>query len=752
MNLFIKPFILLIAITLIVVSINISLQAQISSGGTPHAFSTGKIVGSVHFEILPPQDNQALYINSRTKQPGNKVGPFIFGEKTEVDFSLSNSDNWEVLRNGDYLWTLGIESPNAYSLNLVFDNFYLPEGAELFIYNKAKTQFLGAFTSRNNKESGSFATDLLEGDAIIIEYYEPESVHGDGTFTITNVTHGFVDLKSISKAFGGSQNCEINVSCPEGDGWESEISSVALIMVGSQGFCTGTLLNNELEDGTPYLLTAEHCIAGHEPLEDWIFRFNFDSPECITQNITTTQSLAGAQLRASNIETDFILLELDDTPPESYNVAYSGWSRDDVTGNTTCIHHPNADVKKISKDFDIPTQTEQLNVDNNEMLDVWRVVWEEGTTEGGSSGSPLFNSNHQVVGQLFGGAASCSNMLGSDFYGRFGVSWNNGTSDATILQPWLAPNNANLTEISTYDPTVAAIELDASLFDLLDNNQDIICKDSVQFHITLKNNGTINLNSLDIYYQLNEEDIDTLQWEGDLSASSLEQIEFPYLIAGDNPTFTVYSSNPNGQTDLNTSNDTITNSFVVADSVGYVILSLQTDNYGEETSWQIVNKEGNVVYSESDLASNKLHVSTLCLGEDCYQFEIFDSEEDGICCDFGTGSFNLVANNGDVLITNNTFIEASQSAYFCMPMYGDETTVGVSTVVEKDQLIISVNEDEQIQRIELFNLTGQQLYYSSYAIGEQRVIIPMVSYNNKVLLARVTTNREMTTQKILILY
>ena len=58
-------------------------------------------------------------------------------------------------------------------------------------------------------------------------------------------------------------------------------------------------------------------------------------------------------------------------------------------------------------------------------------AWEDGVTEPGSSGSPSFDQNHRIIGQLYGGAAACSGSVNNgayDYYGRMDVSWGVGLS------------------------------------------------------------------------------------------------------------------------------------------------------------------------------------------------------------------------------------------------------------------------------------------------------------------------------------
>ena len=73
--------------------------------------------------------------------------------------------------------------------------------------------------------------------------------------------------------------------------------------------------------------------------------------------------------------------------------------------------------------------------------------WEDGVTEPGSSGSPLFDNNHRIIGQLYGGAAACNGSVNNglyDYYGRLDVSWGNGASQ------YLDPSGGNTTTWDGY--------------------------------------------------------------------------------------------------------------------------------------------------------------------------------------------------------------------------------------------------------------------------------------------------------------
>ena len=338
-----------------------------------------------------------------------------------------------------------LQSPGARSINFVFDQYVVPEGAQVFVYN-ANNEWLGAFTQASSGGRTEMGVTQLAGDEVTVEYIEPVAVQGQGRLHINQVTHAYRDVLGLMKGLGDSGTCNNNVICPEADDWRDEINSVAMITVGGSGICTGTLINNCANDGTPYFLTANHCTSGSN-VGTWGFRFNWDSPTCTpTTNGPTNQTVAGASLLVNSAGSDVALLQLNTTPPAAYGVYYAGW---DATGtaatSSTCIHHPSGDIKKISFDNNANTQGTFGGAA------CWRIAtWEDGTTEPGSSGSGLWNQDHRLIGQLFGGAASCANNV-DDYFGRFNVSY-------PLLDNWLG-TCANV--LNGYDPNGSPLGLDA---------------------------------------------------------------------------------------------------------------------------------------------------------------------------------------------------------------------------------------------------------------------------------------------------
>ena len=107
-----------------------TILAQVSEGGHPLSFDR-KVRAEIEKVTTPLLNIQALLIEDEIEK--EQGIPFRFGYSFEVDYTLENSGNWETLDDGSRLWRLEIFSEGAFSINLVYSHFWVPEGAELFI-------------------------------------------------------------------------------------------------------------------------------------------------------------------------------------------------------------------------------------------------------------------------------------------------------------------------------------------------------------------------------------------------------------------------------------------------------------------------------------------------------------------------------------------------------------------------------------------------------------------------------------------
>jgi len=421
-------------------------SAQISSFGSPIYDAETSQNAALVFTLTPIDA-------SKLKTAESKENP-LYSLPTKTNLTLENSGEFTTLDNGDRVWHLEIESPQEKSIALFYENFYLPIGAKLFFFDKDKTQVKGAYTSLNNKESGKFFTGFIHSETAILEYYEPANVIGQGHFTIFRIDQS-VESAQIGKSvlmdlgFGTSSDCHVNINCTEGVDYQQEKQGVCRIMMTVEegtAWCSGTLINNIRNDETPYVLSAFHCTDGYTPLHDlWRFDFNYEGGECASPTVEPEfQSIIGCEMRAGRQETDFQLLEISQNIPSNFSVYFNGWDRTEVIpSEATLLHHPSADIKKVSQDNQTLVIHPNIINWNNEVSTPanyhFRSVLDVGTFEIGSSGCPILDENKRIVAQLHGGNPGCTNA--TIYGGRLFYSWDDGDSVAEQLAPWLDPDN-----------------------------------------------------------------------------------------------------------------------------------------------------------------------------------------------------------------------------------------------------------------------------------------------------------------------
>lgn len=579
--------------------------AQYSEGGTPVGFDKFIVNDPIPVETMPSFNVQEMLDEDQARLEAGIKGPFRFGRNFDVYITPQNKGVWKTLANGDKLWRVAIHSPGAYSLNFIFNKYKLPEGAKLWLYNEDHSHVIGAFTHKNNQYTEMFATDLIKGEKVIIEYFEPAVVAFPGEIIISTVTHGYVNTFSddFLRAFGSSGSCNMNVACPDGAPWADQIRSAVMLVSGGNGFCSGALINNTLNDGKPYILTANHCYSNPS---SWVFRFNWQSATCTNPPTSPSfVSLNGGTLRARRTPSDFCLVEINQAVPNSYNAYWAGWDKSGtIPSNTISIHHPSGDIKKISFDDNPPVLTGTNNGGfSSENNATWQVTWNRNTTtEGGSSGSPLFDNNGRIIGQLWGGGASCSNLNSPDYYGRIANSWNpSGSNSTNRLMDWLDPNNSGVSTLDGYDPNQPSLALDAGILNITNPTAGYTaCVSSINPVATLRNSGTNTLTSVTINYRLNNGGIQNFTWTGSLNSSQSTSVNIPTInVTPGNHILRVWTSNPNGGTDMNFINDTAAVSFTITNTTTNSLPI--TENFENlpfpSSGWNLINPDNSTTWA-----------------------------------------------------------------------------------------------------------------------------------------------------------
>ena len=438
--------------------------AHARQGAAPFSFNLPGLSTPTAASIrLEARDRDAL-IREADRRRVEEGTPQQFAVPDLVDATPGTHGTWTDLPGGDRLWQLVISAPGATDLNVGFDRYRLPAGATLHVFSPEHSYWEGPYTSEDNAPHGQLWLPVTPGDEAIVELYVPANVKFEPELRLEQVGYGFRDFFKFEARMLRQGSCNNDVVCPEGDPWRDDIASVGVYQLNGSWTCSGQMVNNAAGDFVPYFLTANHCGIGAGNAASMVLYWNFEAPNCgdlCCGDLSDNQT--GAIFRAADSPSDFCLVELEEDPDPLSNVYFAGWDATTaIPSSVVGIHHPGTDEKAISFQNNPLTITTYLQEAVPGDGTHWRVdQWEDGTTEGGSSGSGIWNPQHRIVGQLHGGFASCTSIT-SDWYGRMSVSWLGGGTSATQLKAWLDPGNTGaLTLDGSFPDGVGAVRYDS---------------------------------------------------------------------------------------------------------------------------------------------------------------------------------------------------------------------------------------------------------------------------------------------------
>jgi len=392
------------------------------------------------------------------------TGKTMQGEILAADWDFFDWASVSQTPQGEQ-WTLRVRVEDAPALCIYFDQFHLPVGSSLTFASEAGRFSVpyeeGPVDFSENNDHGLWVSGEIPGEEVIIRYTQPLNVTGTPALRINGVGYFFRYLwldgeyDLLSENNRGSDPCEVDVMCPEGDDWQCQRDATVRLRISMGGgiyLCSGTMVNNTALDCRQLLLSSFHC-ADDMSESDWALlkvRFNYEYFECDGTSSFNSHVRTGVYFLTSSDDavgnningSDFLLVEIEDPVFASWIPFYAGW---DVSGLSPTegvgIHHPAGDRKKISTFTTTATNSSAYHPGAH-----WRVYWQEtetnhGVTEGGSSGSALFDQNKRIVGTLTGGASYCESPNAPDYYGKMSYHWdgNNPISEAEKLYNFLDP-------------------------------------------------------------------------------------------------------------------------------------------------------------------------------------------------------------------------------------------------------------------------------------------------------------------------
>jgi hypothetical protein len=402
-------------------------------------------------------------------QARRQIGVARAVAQTEGPAATAGLLAWQASPRGGRVAAISFQSPGAAGLRIGLRIGQLPGTAVVRAYAQGSElawelpgrQLLAALD--RNRQAGdtsaaarTYWLPTVKGEEATLEIELPAGVpQSTLDVSVPQVSHLYEtgqDARSVVPK-ATADTCEIDVSCSSD--YSEESKSVALMEFvdagGSTYLCSGTLMADRAATGTPYFLSANHCISTQAEASSLVTYWFFRSASCNSQQIhpAATARVNGAALLYASAATDTSFMQLNDMPPAG--AVYAGMTNLAPAAGMPVVglHHPQGDLQKISRGtvMSIASCSSPTSCASNQPSgNFFQVRWSSGTTEGGSSGSAAFatsDGRRYVIGQLMSGAASCSNPNGSDYYGRFDVAYQAG------LKQWLdnAPSTSPRTPV-----------------------------------------------------------------------------------------------------------------------------------------------------------------------------------------------------------------------------------------------------------------------------------------------------------------
>jgi hypothetical protein len=400
---------------------------------------------------MAPRKDQPLQIGFGREIPPAHVKPSL---------------TWTALPDGGHTAVFTVTSPGARGMRLALVVPRMEKGVELRFFDAQSSPVNGPFTAKEvvrtpqkagldtkasaKGEGNMFWSPVIEGETVGVEIYLPASFDPDGfSISIPQVSHLVHSLEKDLSDIGTSGACNIDLACKStappdlGDA----VARIVFTKGGGTYLCTGTLLSdNEQDSVIPYFITANHCISSQVVADTINTYWFFERSSCGGPDPSSVVLRAnGAELIRTGTKTDYTLLQLDDKPPAG--VYYAGWQTAPLaeTAKVIGIHHPAGDLKKWSRggNMGFADWPSDVNGTGSHI----QVIWSQGVTEGGSSGSGIFDIAGRFRGSLTGGISSCLAPDEPDWYGRFDLTY-------PSIKRWLYLHPATLSPGVAVDASV----------------------------------------------------------------------------------------------------------------------------------------------------------------------------------------------------------------------------------------------------------------------------------------------------------
>ena len=392
----------------------------------------------------------------RMKHPALRVG-LVRSLPSEVGFrgidprpgSRSLGGGWlERASDGRWIWSASFSSAGADGLRIHVREAWLPSASRVFLYGP-DGEGHGPYTFEAGTRPEGFWTHTVFASETLLRVEIPAGSSADDLARATLRVESLVHLEHPAIATRGalsvqSQTCFVDASCVD----PSEFPNIAsashavgqlnFIETGGAFVCSGALLNTTTGSMLPYLLTANHCFSTQAAATSLEIFFDYKTPSCGAPEPRPFgfPSTMGSTLLSTSTDSDFTLVQLSEDPPDGS--VFLGWTTGDYAHvDGTLIHrlsHPGGRPQFYSRH-----QIESSPTVLCSGFEQGKFIYSQdvrGGTGGGSSGSPAYLANLEVVGQELGACGTNTN----DDCDRANLTIDGAFRETfPSVQPWLAP-------------------------------------------------------------------------------------------------------------------------------------------------------------------------------------------------------------------------------------------------------------------------------------------------------------------------
>jgi hypothetical protein len=284
------------------------------------------------------------------------------------------------------------------------------------------------------------------------------------------------------------------------------------------------------------------------------------------------------------------------------------------------------------------------------------------------------------------------------------------------------------------------------------------CSGSFEPTVNIRNIGSAGMNSVDIIYQVNGGETQSYSWSGALSYLDEEMITLPAIVFNgqEDNELVVYTSNPNGNADECPANDTKT--IIIPEAMhtpNTVKFFLRTDENPTETSWELKNSSGEVLYEGGPYETSGFVVQqTWQLEDDCFTFTINDTGGDGLLI---PGFYLLYYNSNDVIHQGNTFggieivdFSTADPIGIAENESAKDVLVFPNPASQEASILISLTTESEIL-IRVFNLNGQKVYdvkEGMKSVGQHSFMLDASSWGRGLYIYEVIAGDRIFTGKL----